>query len=74
MKQVNFDSLSESAFVRMASLPAIVGMSVPTIWRKTKEGCFPKPIKVSSNITAWKVGSIREWLKDPMGFRDGNEV
>lgn len=63
-----FDNLSDSAFIRIRELPAIVGFSVPTIWRKTKEGCFPKPVKVSSNITAWKVGSVRAWLKDPMSW------
>jgi predicted DNA-binding transcriptional regulator AlpA len=28
-----------------------------------KEGNFPRPIKLSKRVTAWKVGDIRAWIK-----------
>ncbi len=28
--------------------------SAPTLWRKVKAGTFPKPIKLSDRVTAWK--------------------
>lgn len=69
-----FDNLSDEAFIRVQSLPSLVGFSVPTIWRKTKDGKFPTPVKVSEGITAWRVGEIRKWLKDPQGFKASTEV
>jgi predicted DNA-binding transcriptional regulator AlpA len=37
--------------------------SATTIWRKCRTGEFPAPIKMSSGITAWKVGDIRKYLE-----------
>ncbi|WP_173026105.1 AlpA family transcriptional regulator [Acidovorax sp. SRB_14] len=67
----NFDSLPDSAFLREWQLvqspkrpetPAPLPFSAPTLWRKVKAGTFPKPIKLSERITAWKVGDVRAWI------------
>lgn len=66
-----FDSLPDSAFVREAQLVrsrrrpdelGILPMSAPTLWRKVREGTFPKPVKLSERVTAWRVGDVRAWL------------
>lgn len=64
----NFDQLPATALLRLADFasakgkPGIVPASGSTIWRWIKNDQFPAPIKISSNITAWRVGSIRQWL------------
>lgn len=67
----NFDSLPDSAFIRESQLvqspkrpgiPAPLPFSAPTLWRKVKKGSFPKPIKLSERVTAWKVGDVRAWI------------
>ncbi|MNT58144.1 Prophage CP4-57 regulatory protein (AlpA) [compost metagenome] len=67
-----FDALPDSAFIREAQLvqspkrpdvPAPMPFSAPTLWRKVKAGTFPKPIKLSERVTAWKVGDVRAWIK-----------
>ena len=66
----SFDTLPDSAFIREAQLvqspkhpdrPAPLPFSAPTLWRKVKAGTFPKPVKLSERVTAWKVGDIRAW-------------
>ena len=58
-----FDELPATAFVRQAQLiPTPVPFSAATLWRKCKSGEFPKPIKLSAGITAWRVGEVRAWL------------
>ena len=42
--------------------PAPLPFSAPTLWRKVKEGTFPRPHKLSERVTAWRVGSVREWM------------
>ncbi|WP_342621109.1 AlpA family phage regulatory protein [Rhodoferax sp. GW822-FHT02A01] len=37
--------------------------SSATLWRKCKAGDFPQPCKLSERTTAWKVGTVRAWLK-----------
>jgi prophage regulatory protein len=42
--------------------PGLMPFSPATIWRKTKEGTFPKPVKLSERITAWHMDDIEQWL------------
>ena len=67
----NFDTLPDSAFIRESQLvqspkrpeaQAPLPISAPTLWRKVKAGTFPKPIKLSDRVTAWKVGDVRAWI------------
>jgi prophage regulatory protein len=57
-----FDSLSPTGFMREPQVLEIVPVSHSTLWRKCKAGEFPKPVKLSKMVTAWRVGDVREWL------------
>ena len=60
----HFDSLPDSAYVR---LPVVVGLyacSTATVWRGVKKGNIPQPIKLSPNISAWNVGVLRRALAE----------
>ncbi|MEI8169834.1 MAG: AlpA family phage regulatory protein [Rhodoferax sp.] len=69
MPRFNFDTLPKSAFARQSQLvqsPATPAAPLPfsaaTLWRKVKDGSFPKPVKLSERVTAWRVGDVREWM------------
>ncbi len=66
-----FDKLPDNAFIREAQLvrspkrphaPAPLPFSAPTLWRKVKAGTFPRPVKLSERVTAWKVADVRAWI------------
>lgn len=58
-----FDTLPDTGFIRQAQLiPNVVPFSSATLWRKCKSGQFPKPVKLSERVTAWRVGDIRQFL------------
>ena len=68
----SFDALSDGAYIREAQLvqspkrpgvPVPLPFSAPTLWRKVRAGTFPKPLKLSQRVTAWRVGDVREWLR-----------
>jgi hypothetical protein len=67
-----FESLSDEAFVRQKFLinQKIIPFSPATLWRKCKRNEFPQPIKISEQITAWKVKDIRIWAMNPSAFKD----
>lgn len=69
----SLDSLSDNSLVRLRTLTEekIVPFSVATVWRKCKEGSFPSPIKISDQITAWRLGEIRAWAEDPSNYQAG---
>lgn len=60
------DSLPLSGFVRLPSIiaphgPIPVGKS--TWWAGVRTGRFPKPIKLGSKTTAWRVEDIRSLIE-----------
>lgn len=67
----SFDSLPDNAYVREAQLVRSpladrsdnpLPFSAPTLWRMVKAGSFPRPVKLSQRVTAWRVGDVRSWL------------
>lgn len=55
-------------YIRINELATISGkgglmpFSPATIWRKVKDGSFPKPVKLGERITAWHMVDIEAWL------------
>lgn len=50
-------------FFRLSQILQLLPISRATVWRKVKAGTFPKPVKLSRNITAWKVADVRDWIE-----------
>lgn len=68
------NSLPETGFVRLPQIigdpkatppiPPVIPVAKSTWWAGVKSGRFPKPVKLTPRITAWKVEDIRA-LCDP---------
>lgn len=59
-----FGELPATGYVRQSQLiPSIIPFSSATLWRKVKAGNFPRPVKLSERVTAWKVSDIRDWMQ-----------
>lgn len=48
--------------LRIDSVCAITGLSVPTIYRMMSQGGFPRPLKITSHARAWKLSDINAWI------------
>jgi predicted DNA-binding transcriptional regulator AlpA len=49
---------------QLASSPKRSGrlpLSANSIWRLVREGNFPKPVKLSAGVTAWRLDDIVAW-------------
>lgn len=65
LNALTFDDLPASGYIRQAQLiPDVIPFSSATLWRKCKSGQFPKPVKLSERVTAWRVGDIRQFLQN----------
>ena len=66
-----FDDISDESFLRRKDFEIlrITPFSGATLYRKIKSGHFPNPIKIGS-ISAWRVGELRKWLKDPTQYKN----
>jgi predicted DNA-binding transcriptional regulator AlpA len=59
---VNFDSLPDSAYVRLPVVKALFACSSASVWRGVAAGRIPKPKKLSPRTTCWNVGALRKSL------------
>ena len=57
-----FDSLPDSANVRLPVVQALFACSDSTVFRMVRRGDLPAPRKLSERVTAWNVGQLRQSL------------
>lgn len=61
--------MSEPRYIRigqLASTPKRSGrlpFSPNSIWRLSRQGKFPKPVRLSEAVTAWRLEDIEAWEK-----------
>jgi len=48
--------------LRLQDVIAAIGMKRSWILQKTKEGEFPKPIKLGERAIAWRESDISDWV------------
>jgi prophage regulatory protein len=49
--------------LRIDSVCAITGLSVPTIYRLMSKETFPRPLKITATARAWKLSEITGWVE-----------
>jgi len=65
-------TLPETGFLRIQhiigdskrNIPALIPVGATTWWNGCKSGRFPKPVKLSSGCTAWRVEDIKKLIAD----------
>ena len=53
-------------------VPGIIPVSASTWWTGVKSGKFPVPVKLSANVTAWKISGVRA-LMDRIDGQESEE-
>ncbi len=52
----------DDAYVREETVLAMYPVGATTLWQSIKDGRFPKPVKLSPRVNAWRVGTLRAKL------------
>lgn len=58
----NFDRLPDAGYVRLPVVAGLLGCSASAVWRNVKSGHLPAPVKLTPNITGWRVSDLRAVL------------
>lgn len=58
------NNLPPRSLMRAKLLLAILPFSEATLWRKSGNGSFPKPVKISDGVTGWRAEEVRQWMSD----------
>ena len=56
-------TLPATSFLRQSQIVGnIVPVGASTLWRWVAAGTFPKPVKLSERVTAWKTSEVQAWI------------
>ena len=53
---------ADEAFLRQEEVLRLFPVGATTWWKGIAEGRYPRPVKLSTRITAWRVKDIRQLL------------
>lgn len=56
--------------IRLRTVLGRTGLSRSTMYRKMKEGTFPKRVPISVHGAGWYESAVNQWIANPAGFRD----
>lgn len=60
-------TLPETGYVRLPVVLRLIPVGKSTWWAGIKTGRYPKPVKLSARVTAWRVEDIRALIENPNG-------
>jgi prophage regulatory protein len=55
--------LTKDQILAPSTVRKLTGLGRTTIWRATREGRFPPPIKLSTNRIGWSRRAVEAWLE-----------
>ena len=56
--------LPETGFIRLPQVLQLIPISRAGWWQGIKDGRYPKGVKLSENVTAWRVEDIRKLIRE----------
>ncbi len=45
------------------------GLSRATLYRKIKDGTFPRQIRIATRCTGWRESAVNEWMRNPVFYQ-----
>ena len=54
--------------LRMRTVLQRIGLSRSTVYRKMKEGTFPRQVRLSEHCSGWRESEINRWINDPVRY------
>lgn len=62
---------------RILRLPTVLdctGLSRSTLYRKMKDGSFPKQVAISTRCAGWRESAVTAWLRNPVYYTCRDET
>jgi len=60
-------------FLRITEVEEFSGYKRPTIYKKMKEGTFPKNCSIGSRAVAWTLQSLIDWQDELIANNEGSK-
>ena len=60
--------------VRIRTVLARTGLTRSTLYRKMKEGTFPKQVRISIHGAGWRESAVNQWIENPDSYRSNERL
>jgi len=62
--------------LRVADVAALLGTSTRSVWRYSRAGRMPPPVRLTRRTVRWRAGELRAWLDAgrPLGAKLGTQA
>jgi hypothetical protein len=74
VKTAGFYRLTEIIGDAKRGLPPIIPVGKTTWWDGCRTGRYPKPVKISRGVTAWRADDIRKLIEKLSGGGDSPDI
>jgi prophage regulatory protein len=58
-----FAEASPDALLKVDVVASFADVSRATVYRRVRDGSFPKPVRLSARCTRWRAGDVMAWLR-----------
>lgn len=59
---------SPNSFVRLPQVLKETGLSRATLYRKVRDGTFPRQVRIATRCVGWRRNAIEQWLANPFFY------
>lgn len=67
--------MSETKLISVKEVLQMTGYkSRTTLWRRVRDGDFPKPVALSQHATRWRISEVQEWIETLPELSYGNAI
>lgn len=57
-------------FIRLPDVLARTGLGKTTVYKNTRDGSFPRPVKLGGCVSLWVESEVDEWICDRIHERN----
>lgn len=58
----------QDRFLRINEVLDRTALSRATLYRKIKDGTFPRQVRIAARCAAWRESALEEWMNNPMFY------
>jgi len=62
-------TVADHQFITDREVARMLDASRSGVWKWSKEGKFPAPIKLSARCTRWRLSEVQAWMVNPQDWQ-----
>lgn len=68
------DFYGRDRLLRISEVMHLTSLKRSTLYKKTQNGTFPRPVKIGMRSSAWRLSDVIRWTKAPMQYFETGAV